>query len=236
IDPERGRAMGPTPPAPGLRARRRYQLRCWQALGAEAVHAAPQRKDDGVYAFASDGASAALTDDDGNALRLAFEGQAGPPVPRADERLIVAREPSARLSGHRTGLVEPFVLLPPGQAYVPALPALAHPGALALDPSGLARLFSIEDAWGWDRYPIVRLVRRFGAAPPADDTVEVDVERGRLRIGPGHAEPELRVRYFRRFDLKTARRTGETTISDHTPLGRSARVTFKDTDSKTGRP
>lgn len=248
IDPERGRATGPTPPAPGLRARRRYQLRFWQALGAEAVYAAPQRKDDGVYAFASDGASAALTDDDGNALRLAFEGQAAPPVPRADERLIIAREPESahrthRGAGHRTHhheparlLATPFVLLPPGQPYVPALPALEHPGALALDTPGLARLFSIEDAWGWDRYPIVRLVRRFGAAPPAESTAEVDVERGRLRIAPGGEPPALRVRYFRRFDLRTAQRTGETTISDHTPLGRSARVTFQDTASKTGRP
>jgi hypothetical protein len=233
IDPERGRALGPTPPAPGLRARRRYRLRFWQALGAEAVYAAPKPTDAGVYTFAPDGATTGLTDDDGNALRLAFEGQAGPPVPRADERLVIAREPIAPRSGRPAAA---FVVLPPGQPYVPALPALDHPGALALDTWGLARLFSIEDAWGWDRFPTVRLVRRFGLAPPLDGTVEVDVERGRLRIDPAIDAPNLYVRYFRRFDLKAAMRSGETAVTDNTPLGRTARVTFKDTDSKTGRP
>ncbi len=236
IDPERGRAMGPTPPAPGLRARRRYRLRFWQALGAEAVYAAPRPKDGGIYTFAADGSTTGLTDDDGNALRLAFEGQAGPPVPRADERLIIALEPRAPKLGWRCHADEPFVLLPPGQPYVPALPAIDHPGALRLDTWGLARLFSIEDDWAWDRYPVVRLVRRFGATPPPDGTVEVEVERGRLRIGPAQGAPNLRVRYFRRFDLKAAKRSAETIVGDNTPLGRTARVTFKDTDPKTGGP
>ena len=229
IDPERGRAMGPTPPAPGLRACRRYRLRFWQALGAEAIHAAPAAQDHGVYTFAADGATTALTDDDGNRLRLAFEGQASPPLPARDERLIISVEPAAISRRHTPA---PFVLLPPGVPYVPAVQAIDVPGALALDTWGLARLFSVEDAWGWDRYPTVRLVRRFTAAPPADGTVEVDVERGRLRVGPEIDPPDLRVRYFRRFDLKTATRNGETTVRDNTPLGRTARVTFQDT----GRP
>jgi P2-related tail formation protein len=231
IDPELGRAMGPTPPARGLRARRRYRLRFWQALGAEAVHAAPARKDDGVYTFAADGSTTGLVDDDGNALRLAFEGDAGPPVPRPDERLLLVRELGPRAQ-HPD---EPFVLLPPGQPYTPALPVAEHPGALALDTWGLARLFSIEDAWGWDRYATIRLVRGFGVTPPPDGAVEVDVERGRLRIGPRPDAPRLLVRYFRRFDLNAAKRSGEATVDDNTPLGRTARVTFKDTDSP-GRP
>jgi hypothetical protein len=239
IDPERGRAMGPTPPAAGLRARRRYRLRFWQALGGEAIYGAPARHGDGVYTFAADGSTAGLTDDDGNALRLAFEGQARPPVPRADERLLVVLEPG----GPRPcpgAEPDPFALLPPGQPCAPGVPALDHPGALALDGAGLARLFAIEDSWPWDRFATVRLVRGFAGAPPADDTVEVDVERGRLRIGPRfdalELSSQLRVRYFRRFDLDAARRSGEAAVADNTPLGRTRRVTFVDTDPKTGRP
>ncbi|HEY6177691.1 MAG TPA: hypothetical protein VIX73_24705, partial [Kofleriaceae bacterium] len=127
--------------------------------------------------------------------------------------------------------------LPPGQPYTPALPAVQHPGALALDTWGLARLFSVEDAWAWDRYPTVRVVRGFGTMPPLDGTVEVDVERGRLRVGPRFdPQSDLRVRYFRRFDLQAARRAGERTVDENTPLGRVARVTFEDTDPNTGRP
>lgn len=233
IDPERGRVMGPTPPAPGLRHRRRYRLRFWQALGAEAVHAAPAPQDDGIYTFAADGSTTGLTDDDGNALRLVFEEQTPHAAPRADERLLVVRAPGE--PSRRAG-PEPFVLLPPGQPFTPALPAREHAGALPLDTWGLARLFSIEDVWAWDRYPTVRLVRGFGVTPPLDGTVEVDVERGRLRVGPRFDALDLRVRYFRRFDLKAARRNGETTVGENTPLGRGARVTFKDTDPKTGRP
>lgn len=234
IDPERGRAMGPTPPAPGLRARRRYRLRFWQALGAEPVEAEPAAHDDGIYTFAADGSTVGLTDDDGNTLRLAFEGQTRPPVPRAGERLILVRELDSPKPGRRAG-AEPFVVLPPGQPYVPPLPAIEHPGALLLDTWGLNRFFSIEDTWAWDRYATVRLVRGFGAIPPPDGTVEVDVERGRLRVGPQRDAPNLSVRYFRRFDLEAAKRAGERAVSENTPLGRTHRVTFVDTDPNPGR-
>lgn len=234
IDPERGRAMGPTPPAPGLRARRRYRLRFWQAAGAEAIHAAPAPQDLGVYTFAADGATTGLTDDDGNALRLVFEGQHGP-LPRADERLLIVREPSEARAHRQRPPSEPYVLLPPGQPYAPALPAIEHTGALRLDSWGLARLFSVEDAWGWDRFSRIQLVRGFTTAPPSDATVEIDVERGRLRVGPQLDAPDLRVRYFRRFDLKAARRSAESAVRDNTPLGRRAHVRFEDTDL-TGRP
>jgi hypothetical protein len=238
IDPELGRAVGPTPPQAGLRDRRRYRLRFWRALGAEAVYnppaAKPTTRDGNVYTFAADGSTTGLTDEDGNALRVAFEGESGPPVPRADERLIVALGAPRRRSRHDPSAA--FVLLPPGQPYTPALPAIEHAGALALDTWGLARLFSVEDVWGWDRYPTVRLVRSFAPEPPADETVEIDVERGRLRIGPQLDAPDLHVRYFRRFDLAAAKRNSELTVHDNTPLGRTARVTFKDTESKTGRP
>jgi tail protein P2 I len=231
IDPERGRVVGPTPPAPGLRDRRRYRLRFWQALRAEAIHAAPAPQDPGSYTFAADGSTTGLTDDDGNALRLVFEGEARPPVPRPDERIVVVREP-----GDRHGsAAEPFVLLPPGEPYATARPAIDHPGALRLDMFGLARLFSVEDAWGWERFPTVRLVRGFAVTPPLDGTVEIDIERGRLRIGPRLDALDLRVRYFRRFDLEAARRSGKAVIGDNTPLGRTARVTFEDTDPTTGR-
>jgi hypothetical protein len=238
IDPELGRAVGPTPPHAGLRDRRRYRLRFWQALGAEAVYNQPAAKavtrNGTVYTFAADGSTTGLGDDDGNALRLAFDGQSGPPVPRADERLIIVLATPRRRSRHDHGAA--FVLLPPGQPYTPALPAIEHAGALALDTWGLARLFSVEDVWGWERYPTVRLVRSFAPEPPPDETVEIDVERGRLRIGPQLDPPDLRVRYFRRFDLAAAKRNSERTVGDNTPLGRTASVTFKDTESKTGRP
>jgi hypothetical protein len=237
IDPERGRVLGPTPPAPGLRARRRYRLQFWQALGAEAVYAAPAELGEGVYSFAADGATTGLTDDDGNALRVAFEGQAAPPVPRADERLLVVLEPGPRSTSLRArhDEAEPFALLPVGAPYTPALAVREHPGALPLDTCGLARLLSVEDAWGWDRFATVRLVKSFGVAPPLDGTVEIDVERGRLRVGPRFDPLDLRVRYFRRFDLEAARRAGERTVDENTPLGRTARVSFADTDPTTSR-
>lgn len=230
IDPERGRVMGPTPPAPGLRAQRRYRLRFWQALGGAAVAGEPTELAHGTYSFAADGATTGLTDEDGNALRLTTEGKPGP-LPRADERVIIACEPgSARRPDD-----EPFVILPPGQPYTPALAAADHAGALALDTAGLARLFSIEDDLGWDAYPVVRLVRGFVAGvPPREDTVEVDLERGRFRIAPRFDAPELRVRYFRRFDVAAARRKGTSTIADNTPLGRTAHVAFKDNGSSMG--
>jgi len=239
IDPERGRVVGPTPPAPGLRDRRRYRLRFWQALGAEPMHAAPAPQDGGVYTFAADGSTTGLTDDDGNVLRLVFEGESRPPVPGPDERLVVVREP-AHAPAHAPGELhgrahEPFVLLPPGEPYAPALPAIDHRGALRLDGFGLARLFSVEDAWAWERFSTVRLVRGFGVTPPLDGTVEIDLERGRLRIGPRLEALDLRVRYFRRFDLEAARRNGKATVGDNTPLGRTARVTFEDTDPSSGR-
>jgi hypothetical protein len=241
IDPELGRAVGPTPPQAGLRARRRYRLRFWQARGGEAIYNQPAAKattgDGSVYTFAADGSTTGLTDDDGNALRLAIEGQGGPPVPRPDERLIIALQVPRALQAPRARRPAPaaaFALLPPGQPYTPALPAIDHPGALALDTWGLARLFSVEDAWGWERYPTVRLVRGFAPEPPPDGTVEIDVERGRLRIGPQLDPPALHVRYFRRYDLAAAKRTSELTVTTSTPLGRTARVTFKDTDSMPG--
>jgi len=238
IDPELGRAVGPTPPQSGLRARRRYRLRFWQARGGAAFYNQPAAKaatgTGSIYTFAADGSTAGLTDDDGNLLRLAIEGQSERrSAPRPDERLIIALQ-VARSRGRTPGPA--FVLLPPGQPYAPALPALDHPGALALDTWGLARLFSVEDPWGWDRYPTVRLVRSFAHEPPPDATVEIDVERGRLRIGPQLAPPALWVRYFRRYDLAAAKRTSELTVTANTPLGRTARVTFKDTDSQPGRP
>jgi len=243
IDPELGRAVGPTPPQAGLRARRRYRLRFWQARGGAAFYNQPAAKaatgDGSVYTFAADGSTTGLTDDDGNLLRLAIEGQGGPPVPRSDERLILSLQAIESVRSARSvrrAQAPDFVLLPPGQPYTPALPAIDHPGALALDTWGLARLVSVEDAWGWDRYPTVRLVRSFAPEPPPDATVEIDVERGRLRIGPQLEPPALWVRYFRRYDLAAAKRTSELTVTANTPLGRTARVTFKDTDSQPGRP
>src|SRR5262249_31383598 len=153
-------------------------------------------QDGGVYTFAADGATSPLTDDEGATLRLAFEGQASPPLPGPGERLLIVREP-----GRRGTEPLPFVVLPAGQAYAPPLPASEHPGALPLDVAGLARFFSVEDSWNWDAFQTVRLVRAFATTPPADGVLEVDLERGRLRVGPRQKPGSLKVRYFRPFDV-----------------------------------
>jgi hypothetical protein len=223
IDPERGRVAGPTGLAAGIRAFRRYRLRFWEPLGGEQVRCAPARQGDGVFTFASDSRLDGLTDAGGCRLRLAFEGERSAPKPERDERLLVVREPSDRRRGERAG---PFVLLAPGQAMSEQV--LRAP-QLALDVAGLNRLFSIDDEWGWDRFRDVQLVTEFGREPPPDDTVEIDVERGRFRIGPAHERAELFVRYHRRYDVEAIKRRAEQAIRRALPLGRKATFRFRDT-------
>jgi hypothetical protein len=224
IDPERGRVAGPTAPMPGIRAYRRYQLRFWEPMRGELVEAAPADLGDGLRSFAPDGRLDGLTDADGVRLLLGFEGQRGVPVPRADERLLIVREPGHRRHGRAHA---PFVLLPPGQPLAHGTPAAAQ--GLLLDGAGLNRLFSIVDVWGWDLFRTVRLVHDLDREPPADDTVEVDLARGRFRIGPAHVRAALRVRYYRRFDVAAIQRRGAEALRRAVPLGRTARIVFRDT-------
>jgi hypothetical protein len=223
IDPERGRVRGPTAPMPGIRAYRRYRLQCWQPMQGELVEGEPAALDGGIHTFASDGRLDGLTDPDGVRLVLGFEGHRPVPVGH-DERLLVVREP-----GHRRHGVahSPFVLLPPGQPLAPGVPAAKQ--GLLLDGPGLNRLFSIEDEWGWDRFRTVRLVGELDREPPADDTVEVDVARGRFRVGPAHARTKLHVRYHRRYDVAAIKRRGAEALRRAVPLGRTARLVFRDT-------
>jgi hypothetical protein len=223
IDPERGRVRGPTAPMPGIRAYRRYRLGFWQPMRGELVEAEPAVLDGGIHAFASDGRVDGLTDPEGVRLLLGFEGHRPVPV-GLDERLLVVREP-----GHRRHGVahSPFVLLPPGTPLAPGVPAAKQ--GLLLDGPGLNRLFSIEDEWGWDRFRTVRLVGDLDREPPADDTVEVEVARGRFRVGPAHARTKLRVRYHRRYDVAAIKRRGAEALRRAVPLGRTARLVFRDT-------
>lgn len=224
IDPERGRVAGPTAPMPGIRAYRRYRLQFWEPTRGELVEGAPAALDGGVCTFASDGGFDALTDADGVRLLLGFEGQRSVPVPTADERLLIVREPGHRRHGRAHA---PFVLLAPGAPLAHGTPAAAQ--GLLLDGPGLNRLFSIEDVWGWDLFRTVRLVGELDVEPPADDTVEVDIARGRFRVGPAHAPGALHVRYHRRYDVAAIKRRGAEALRRAVPLGRTARVVFRDT-------
>ncbi len=224
IDPERGRVRGPTAPMPGIRAYRRYRLQFWQPMHGELVEGEPAVLDGGIHAFASDGRLDGLTDPEGVRLLLGFEGHRSMPVHGPEQRLLIVREP-----GHRRHGVahSPFVLLPPGKPLAPGVPAAEQ--GLLLDGPGLNRLFSIEDEWGWDRFRTVRLVGDLDREPPADDTVEVDLARGRFRVGPAHARANLRVRYHRRYDVAAIKRRGAEALRTAVPLGRTARLVFRDT-------
>jgi hypothetical protein len=225
IDPERGRVAGPTAPMPGIRAYRHYRLSFWEPLGAEAItHDAPAALGQGAFAFAPDGGLEGLSDAEGVRLRLALEGERNVPVPTCRERLLVVREPGR---GHRPTHHLPFVLLRPGVPLRDDEPA-EHQG-LPLDGPGLNLLFSIEDEWGWDRFRHVRLTADFGREPPPDDSVEVDVDRGRFRVGPAHERAALRVRYHRPYDLATIKRRALDALLGALPLGRSATFVFRDT-------
>lgn len=224
IDPERGRVRGPTAPMPGIRAYRRYRLQFWQPMQAELVVGEPAVVDGGIHTFAGDGRLDGLTDPDGVRLLLGYESHRPTPVHGKSERLLVVREP-----GHRRHGVahSPFVLLPPGEPLVRGAPAAEQ--GLLLDGPGLNRLFSIEDEWGWDRFRTLRLVGDLDREPPGDDTVEVDVARGRFRVGPAHARTKLRVRYHRRYDVDAIKRRGAEGLRRAVPLGRTARLVFRDT-------
>jgi hypothetical protein len=224
IDPELGRVAGPTAPTPGIRAYRRYRLRFWEPLGGEAMACEPSPQGKGVFTFASDGRSDRLTDAQGVGLRVAFEGDFSIPTPSASERLLVVREPGYARPSAR---VPPFVLLDPGKPLTCEEPAFKQ--GLLLDVPGLNRLFSIEDAWGWDRFRAVRLVGELAGEAPPDDTVEVDVDRGRFRVGPAHEGAPLRVRYYRRHDVAAIKHRGEDALRRALPLGRSATFVFRDT-------
>jgi hypothetical protein len=225
IDPERGRVAGPTGVAPGLRVYRRYRLAFWLPLGAEqAIVDKPAPQGNGVFTFAPDSASDALTDADGHRLMLAFEGERPARAPLSDQRVLVVREQPR----HHRAPRAPFLLLAPGEAMPWPLAGVPR-GALPLDVTGLSRLFSVEDDWGWDRFRRVRLVAGWGSDPPPDDTVEIDVEGGRFRVGPAHEREALRVRYYRRHDVEEIKRLGVEAIRNALPLGRAVTFTFRDT-------
>jgi hypothetical protein len=224
IDPELGRVAGPTAPMPGIRAYRRYRLRFWEPLGGEAMACEPSPQGGGVFTFASDGRTDRLTDPQGVGLRLGFEGDLSIPTPSANERLLIVREQGYARPGR---CVPPFVLLDPGRPFTCEEPAEEQ--GLLLDVPGLNRLFSIEDEWGWDRFRAVRLLGELGGEAPPDDTVEVDVDRGRFRVGPAHEGASLRVRYYRRYDVAAIKHRGEDALRRALPLGRLATFVFRDT-------
>jgi hypothetical protein len=194
-------------------------------MRGELVGGTPTSLGDGVFAFASDARLDGLTDGDGVRLVLGFEGERSVPTPALGERLVIVREPGHRRHGHA---YSPFVLLPPGQSLQPGVSA-AHQGGLLLDGPGLNRLFSIEDEWGWDRFRTVRLVSELGRESPPDDTVEVDIARGRFRVGPAHGQATLQVRYCRRYDVAAIKRRGVEALRRAVPLGRTAMFVFRDT-------
>lgn len=226
IDPERGRVAGPTAPMPGIRAYRRYRLQFWRPTRGELVCGRPAPLGGGVFAFAADARLDRLTDAEGAGLLLAFEGERAAAAPAEDQRLLVVREPGQRLPGRAHA---PFVLLPPGQALTPGVPASQQEGALLLDGWGLNRLFSIEDEWGWDRFRTTRLVSELGREAPPDDTVEVDLARGRFQVGPAHEGAALHVRYCRRYDVASLKRRGVEALRRAAPLGRALTFAFRDT-------
>jgi hypothetical protein len=155
---------------------------------------------------------------------VGFQGELHVPVPGPGERLLLVREQGYRRPGVA---LHPFLLLPVGRAFQADVPAVEQ--GLPLDVWGLNRLFSIEDEWGWDRFRKVRLVTEMGRDAPPDDVVDVDIARGRFRVGPPHERASLRVRYHRPYDLAGLKHRGQDALRRGLPLGRSARFVFRDT-------
>lgn len=226
IDPERGRVAGPTAVVASAQRMRRYRLRFWEPMRAEQVVARPFHLGDGIYTFAEDGGDRWLTDDQANKLNV-FEADlcSGTLQFLPGERTIVARLGGA--GGCTADATSPYVLLEPNLTPLSLEAALAS--GLPLDVAGLRRFFTIEDAWGWDLFTHIRLVRRFSREAPADDTVEVDLRHGRFRIGPAHIGSPLTVRYFRPYDIDEIRSRVRDVLLHAVPLGRRAVVTFLDT-------
>lgn len=225
IDPERGRVAGPSAIVGSVLGLRRYRLRFWEPLLAERITATPHHLGDGIYTFAGPAGETWLTDDQANRL-VVYEGQRcseGKRIGRG-HRVVVSR----LSSGHGCGFDEaaPFVALPPGVPFSSIEQALEL--GLELDTAGLRRFFSIEDEWGWDLFRNIRLVTRFSQDLPPDDTVEVDLRRGRFRIGPVADASSIRVRYYRPYDVDELRARVREELLRGIPLGRRALVEFRD--------
>lgn len=234
IDPENGRIAGPTPPMPGLRKVRSFRAQIWAPFRAEEMIVRPAPQGDGVFTFAEDSQSLRLTDDQGFGLRLAFQGSPAVPATVApEERLLVireyARDPVRALSARNVPAQQPYALLRPGTSLNDLALNSGDEGILYLDARGLSRFFAIEDEWGWELFRRIHLVDRFSSAPPRDDTVEVDVGRGRFRVGPAIDATNLRVRFYRRYDVEAHKRRTEQALRDSVPLGRTITVSFRDT-------
>ena len=75
----------------------------------------------------------------------------------------------------------------------------------------------------------MRLVNELGRESPPDDTVEVDIARGRFHVGPAHDGAQLQVRYCRRYDVAAIKRRGVEALRRAVPLGRTATFVFRDT-------
>jgi len=226
IDPERGRVAGPSAIVGSILGLRRYRLRFWEPLLAERVTATPHHLGDGVYTFAGPSGDAWLTDDQANKL-IVYEGHRCSEGRRfgRGQRVLVTR----LSSGHGCGFNDesPFIALPPDVAFESMEQALES--GLELDTAGLRRFFSIEDEWGWDLFRNIRLVTRFSKDSPPDDTVEVDVRRGRFRIGPAMDSSSMRVHYYRPYDVDELRGRVREELLRGMPLGRRAIVEFRDT-------
>lgn len=231
IDPERGRVAGPSGAPPGGCRPRRFVLRYWEPLRGEIVTGVPAPQGDGVFTFSDDGRAIRLTDEQGVGLRLAYDDARTNPRPGPGERLLVAcHRPAPRRFAEPEA---PFVLLPPGRPLDLGKPTAAQ--GLPLDVPGLDRFFAIQDAWDWPLFRTVVLTSRFGVESPPDGTVEVDVERGRFRIGPAHRGDALTVRYHRPYAIDRAVTSAESAIRDALPLGCSATFRIRDTAPGAGR-
>ncbi|WAS94837.1 phage tail protein [Nannocystis punicea] len=225
VDPERGRIAGPTATLSALMQLRRYRLRYWEPLLAEPVTADAFHLGDGVYTFSADGGDVWLTDEQAHRLTVfAASLCRGSLRHLHGTRILMARSSSGCTAERGEA---PYVVLEPGDRHEDAEAALA--AGLPLDTSGLRRYFAVEDAWGWDLFPVIRLVERFSREAPADDTVEIDVRHGRFRVGPAHAGAPIRVRYYRPYDVHELRARVEEELTHAVPVGRRAQVVFRDT-------
>lgn len=225
IDPERGRVAGPTAALSALMRLRGYRLRYWEPLRAEPVVADAFHLGDGVYTFSADGGDVWLTDEQGHRLTVfAASLCRGSRRHLQGTRVLMVRAASG-CTAERGGA--PYVMLEPDARHDDAEAALA--AGLPLDVAGLRRFFAVEDAWGWDLFPVIRLVERFSREAPPDDTVEIDARHGRFRVGPAHAGAPIRVRYYRPYDVDELRARVEEELTYAVPVGRRAQVVFRDT-------
>lgn len=176
---------------------RHLHMSWWEPLGASLVTVRPEQVDAGTYSFSETRSADSVLVD-------------------AYNRTVTARTPAP------TG---PAVLLEPvpgGRTRVTELPGST---VSLVDTAGLRRFFRFEDAWGADAFRTIHL--GLTSRTLSDDTVEVDVDQGVLRVN-GTLDPNLRAHIWRPFHAEAQRAALEETATARMPIGRSVQAVLRD--------